>query len=135
MALERVEIRQEPGDPLADRFRVEGTAASGRAFSLDHLVDYYQRLAGLPGVSWSPAPGPRRGGAGTAQGPGRPHPVPGGRDWPVNRERLVLGLLLAGLPALGYALLIGPALRRNQRWKRASDRRRRRSGGTDASPP
>jgi hypothetical protein len=52
--LQRVEIRQEPGDGVADRFRVEGSAASAGAFSLGRFAAYYEHLAGLPGVQLEP---------------------------------------------------------------------------------
>jgi hypothetical protein len=74
LELQRVEIRQEPGDDLTDRFLVEGTAASAGAFSLGRFAAYYQHLAALPGIQLEPlrqvevtdrppgaAPGPQPG--------------------------------------------------------------------------
>lgn len=54
ISLESVDVSQMPGDPLRFRFRVAGSAVTGRAFSVGPLADYVARLGRHPGLQLEP---------------------------------------------------------------------------------
>jgi hypothetical protein len=54
VALRKVAIDQVAGTDLLQRFKVEGSARSGRLFSLGALAAYYRHLEAQPGVKLEP---------------------------------------------------------------------------------